>query len=161
MPSMNRRDVLASTGIIALGGLAGCSSYRTESTPAGSLRFANQDEVPHSISIRVTDVGSSKGDDPTEVEGDPIVPATQRELTASTVVEPGESKTYEEVFTEPVWYAVRFSVDGRVPNDDLGAVAWTPTPSGVDRGNVLSGEVYRSGEFSWVVSRTEDLGRFA
>ena len=160
MVAMNRRAVLATMGTVALGGVAGCSSFTSDGPPAGSLQFVNEHSVPHAISVRVTDVGSSTGDDPREVEGDPIVPSTQRELTASTVVEPGESQTYEGAFTEPVWYAVRFTVDGSEPEDDTGVVAWTPAPPDDDRGNVLSGNVTPSGGFTWVITRTENRGRF-
>lgn len=157
MPSTDRRTVLASLGAVALGGVAGCASG---APPAGSLRFVNEHTVPHSLSVRVTGVGAAPGDGPGEVRGDPIVPPAQRELSASTVVEPGERRTYEGAFTEPVWYAVRFTVDGDKPENGAGVVTWTPAPDDADGGNLLSGTVYPSGDFSWVISGTENPGPF-
>lgn len=120
----------------------------------------NEHSVPHAISMQVTGVGSSPGNGPGEVQGDPIVPPTQRKLSASTVVKPGETQTYEGVFTEPVWYAVQFTLDGEEPTNTSGIVVWSP--ASVDGGSweFLTGKVHESSEFSWVVSTTEDSGPF-
>ena len=157
---MDRRAVLASFGSLAIGGFAGCSTGRSERPPAGSLRFANDDDVPHSLTVRVTDVGSSPGDGPGTVEGDPTAPPAQRNLSASTTVQPDSRRTYEGVFTEPVWYAVRFTLDGRPPEDDAEVTSFHPAPSDGEPGAFLTGKVYASGEFSWVVSSTENAGPF-
>lgn len=117
--------------------------------------------VPHSITMRVTGVGSSPGERPGEVEGDPTVRPAQRRLTASTVVDPESSRTYEGAFSEPVWYAVRFSVDGEAPADGRGRVRFHPAPDGGERGTFLSGRVSPAGEFSWVVTSTGTPGPFA
>lgn len=161
MPSTNRRSVLSSLGAIAFGGIAGCTSAEPDGPPAGSLRFKNDHDVPHSITMRVTGVGSSPGDRPGDVEGEPTVPPVQRTLTASTVVDPGVTQTYEDVFTEPVWYAVRFTVDGQALSDDAGLVTFHPAPAGDERGTFLTGRVYGSGEFSWVVTSTDNRGPFS
>jgi hypothetical protein len=156
---MNRRSFLASAGLGALGATAGCALPESTGPPAGSLRFVNEHSVPHGIAMRVTGVGSGPGDAPGAVEGDPIVPPAQRELTATAVVDPGETRTYEGVFTEPVWYGVEFSLDGTVPGNG-GAVAFHPAPQDGETAEFLTGRVYESGEFSWVVSATEDDGPF-
>jgi len=160
VPSTSRRTLLASLGSVAVGGLAGCASLRSDRPPAGSLRFENDHDLPHAITMRVTDVGSDPGNGPDAVVGDPVVTPAQRNLTASTTVEPGERRTYEGVFTEPVWYAVAFMVDGRAPANDAGVTAFHPAPSTDERGSFLSGSVYASGDFSWVVSSTGDDGPF-
>jgi hypothetical protein len=156
---MNRRSFLASAGLCVLGATAGCALPESTGPPAGSLRFANEHSVPHDIAMRVTGVGSESGDAPGAVEGDPIVPPPQRELTATAVLDPGETRTYEAVFTEPVWYGVEFGLDGAVP-DTGGAVTWHPAPAEGERGSYLAGRVSESGEFSWAVSATEDDGPF-
>jgi hypothetical protein len=157
---MNRRSVLAGVGTVVIGGVAGCSSPLSDRPPAGTLRFVNDHNLPHLVSMQVIGVGSSPGEGPGQVEGDPIVPPAQTELSASAVVEPGETQTYEGVFTEAVWYAVRFTVDGARLEDDTGVVSWSPAPSEDGQGSFLTGRVWESGEFSWSVSSTEDLGLF-
>ena len=160
MPSRERRSLLATLGTVAVSSVAGCASLWSNRPPAGSLRFVNEHSVPHSISMRVTGVGSSPGDGPGEVEGDPIVPPTQRRLSASAVAKPGETQTYEGVFTEPAWYAVQFTLDGKKPGNNSGVVVWSP--ASIDGGSweFLTGKVYNSGEFSWVVSSTQHSGSF-
>lgn len=160
MPSINRRSLLASLSSAAVVGLAGCSSVLSDDLPAGSLRFVNNHSVPHSITMQVTDTGSKPGDGAGVVEGDPLVSPAQRNLTAAVSVEPSESKTYESVFTESVWYAVQFTVDGKEPENKTGATAFRPSPTDRSTGNTLSGKIYSSGEFSWVVSSTENSGSF-
>lgn len=160
MPSANRRLLLASLGSVAVGSLAGCAGVTSDEPPAGSLRFENEHELPHVIAMRVADVGSGPGNGPGAVVGRPSVIPAQRNLSASASVEPGESKTYERVFTESVWYAVQFTVDGRKPHDNTGATAFHPAPSNGKDGTFLSGKIHDSGEFSWVVSSTENEGSF-
>ncbi|MFC4553067.1 MULTISPECIES: hypothetical protein [Halorussus] len=160
MPSANRRLLLTSLGSVAVGSLAGCTGVTSDELPAGSLRFENEHELPHVIAMRVTDIGSGPGDGPGAVVGHPSVVPAQRNLSASASVEPGESKTYEGVFTEPVWYAVQFTVDGRKPHEETCATVFHPAPANEKDGTFLSGKVYDSGEFSWVVSSTENEGSF-
>jgi len=160
MPSVQRRSFLTAVGSVALASLAGCPADSSERPPAGSLRFVNDHTVPHAISMRVTGVGETPGDAQGSVEGDPIVPPAQRELTAATTVQPGDSQTYESVFTEPVWYGIEFTVDGRSPKDDAGVTSFNPAPTAEENGSILSGKVYPSGEFSWVISSTENPGAF-
>ena len=160
MPSTGRRTLLASFGAVALGSVAGCASIGSERPPAGSLQFGNDHVVPHSVTMRVDDVGSEPGDRQGDVEGDPLVPPNQRRLTASTVVDPGERRTYEGVFTEPVWYGVRFTVDGDDPEESAGSVAFHPAPADGEEGTFLSGRVQASGQFTWTVHSTGDPGPF-
>jgi hypothetical protein len=120
MPSNSRRTFLAALGTATLTSFAGCGLSGDGDIPAGSLRFVNDRDLPHLIAMRVTGVGTRPGDGPNEVEGDPTVPQTQRELTASTVVQPGTTQAYEEIFTYDVWYGIEFTVDGNRPENDAG-----------------------------------------
>jgi hypothetical protein len=158
MPSSSRRALLASLCAATVGGLSGCAALSDRSPPAGTLRFVNDHDLPHSIRLAVTGVGSEPGDEPGSVTGDVIVPPEQRELTASTVVAPGERETYEGVFTEPVWYGIQFEVDGETPENDAGTTVFNPAADGEWR--ILVGRVYESGTLSWVVSSTDNPGAF-
>lgn len=160
MPSTSRRAVLAGVATGTLGGLAGCAAGDTDDPPAGSLRFVNDHDLPHEILFRVTSVGREPGDAPGSTRGEVTVRPAQRSLAATETVAPGAQHTYEEVFTEPVYYGVAFTVDGRAPENDGGRIAFHPAPPDQDRARYLSGRVYESGEFSWVVSSTDDPGRF-
>lgn len=72
---MNRRAVLAAVGAATLGSIAGCSLGQSEEPPTGSLRFVNNDErVSHSITMRVTDVGTEPGKGPYAVTGQTTAP---------------------------------------------------------------------------------------
>jgi hypothetical protein len=165
MPSTTRRGYLAALGTTTTAGLAGCAGFLGEGSehpPAGSLRLVNDDTVPHTITMRVTDIGAAPGDDPGTVQGEPETPVreSQRELSAATAVEPDESRTYETVFEAPVWYAVGFTLDGREPEDRAGRTAFAPAPTDGERGSLLGGRVAVGGEFSWVVTSTDDPGPF-
>ena len=156
----DRRSVLATLGSVAVAGLAGCSTGRSGEPPAGSLRFENDHDLPHSITLRVVDVGAepARGTEDGQVEGDALIPPHQRNLTASTTVEPGGARTYESVFTESVWYAVAFTMDGREP--EHGEIAYNPAPANRGAGRVLEGQVSRTGEFLWGIASTDDAGSF-
>lgn len=160
MPSISRRSLLASLGTIGLASLAGCSLQGDNRPPAGSLQFVNEHDLPHAISMRVTGVGAEPGDRPGAVDGEVAVPQAQRRLSAATVVQPDETQTYETIFTEDVWYGVKFTVDGEQPDDNTGVVTFNPAPDESDRRSLLRGKVYQSGEFSWEASSTENLGPF-
>ena len=163
MPSTTRRALLAALGTAGGAGLAGCSGLGTGGTddpPAGSLRFENDHDLPHAVSMRVTGVGTEPGDGPSEVTGEPIVPNTQRELSATTVVEPGETQVYEGIFAEAVWYGVAFTLDGDPPEDEAGHVQFYPAPTDGERGAILGARIDRAGKLSWVVSSTGNPGRF-
>ncbi|MFB6253449.1 MAG: hypothetical protein ABEI06_02445 [Halobacteriaceae archaeon] len=161
MPSINRRSLLGSCSVAIMSSIAGCANLLGQSSPpAGSLKFVNDHTVPHSITMRVIDVGSQPGEAPGTVSGKISVVPEQRELSASMVVEPGNTNVYPEIFTASVWYAVRFTIDGRQPQDSAGKVAFNPAPQGDKNGSILVGKVYPSGEFSWVISRTENMGSF-
>lgn len=162
MPS-TRRTFLAATGATVSTMLAGCSDLsRSDEPPAGSLRFSNDHSVPHAIRLSVVDVGGAPGDDSGEVQGEPdtAVPPSLRTLSTTAAIDPGETVVYEDVFAEPVWYAVRFDIDGERPEDGAGGTAFHPVPPTRDRGRLLGGTVSTGGEFSLVVSSTGDLGRF-
>ena len=103
MPSPTRRSLLTALGTVTVGSLAGCTELFDDSPPAGSLRFENSHTLPHSIRFEVTGVGAEPGEGAGDVTGDVIAPPTQRNLTASATVSPGDTETYESVFTEPVW----------------------------------------------------------
>lgn len=160
MSSLDRRTVLASLGTVIISGTAGCASLSSRSAPAGSLRFENEHALPHSIRIEVTGVGAEPGERPGEVTGDVIAPPMQRNLTASTVVRPDDSETYESVFTESVWYSVQFTLDGQRPENGAGKTSYHPSPPDRETGEILTGKVYESGEFSWVISTTDNPGSF-
>ncbi|MCG1003115.1 MULTISPECIES: hypothetical protein [Halobacterium] len=162
MPSIDRRAFLAAAGTTALGGLAGCSWRQSSETPAGTLTFENRDDLPHSITMRVTDVGTAPADeDPYSVTGEAAVRPEQRTLSASVTLDPGESVSYESVFTERVWYAVRFTVDGQpVASETSGRVAYTPFEDEDTPGRALEGVVGGGGEFSWSIHYTDNTGPF-
>ena len=160
MPSMDRRRVLASVGTVTVGSLAGCGTVGEQSPPAGSLRFENDHSLPHSVRCEVTGVGTTPGEGAGDVTGTATVPAPQRDLTASTTVAPGESQTYERVFTEPVWYGVQFTLDGERPADNAGTTRFNPAAADGGTWELLVGHVYESGEFSWEVHATDDAGPF-
>jgi hypothetical protein len=163
MPPSSRRRYLAAlaTATTATTALAGCSGL-TGSTepPAGSLRFDNRHTVPHAVGLEVVDVGAEPGPEPGTVQGDPdaVVPESLRTLTATDAVDPGETVVHEGVFTAPVWYAVRFTLDGSRPDDGAGQVAFGPAPAEEERGSLLGAEVRRGGEFTWAVISTDDAG---
>lgn len=160
MPSISRRSLLASLGTASIAGLAGCNLDRNDRPSAGSLRFVNEHDLPHAVSMRVTDVGTELGDGPGTVQGDPVVPESQRQLSASTVVHPGETQTYETIFTEEVVYGVEFTLDGELPENNAGQIPFHPAPEDGERGTFLGGKIYQSGEFPWVISSTRNPGPF-
>jgi hypothetical protein len=158
---MNRRAVLAAVATASLGSIAGCSLDQSDEPPTGSLRFVNNDEtVPHSITIRVTDVGTALGDETYSVTGQTTVSPAQQDLTASATLEPGGSETYDSVFLEPVWYAIEFMVDDQPPVDEGGHVVYSPVPDDEPIGRMLTAKVGSNGDFWWSISATENAGTF-
>jgi hypothetical protein len=160
MPSMYRRGLLAAAGALTVGSLAGCEFPAGQSVPAGSLRFENKHNLPHSLRVEVTGVGDATGDEPGEVTGDVIAPPSQGRLTASGTVDPAESETYDSDFTEPVWYAIQFGLDGGILPDNSGTTVFNPAQAAGGTWEFVTGRVDESGEFSWVVSTTENPGQF-
>jgi hypothetical protein len=158
---MYRRALLSSLSALGVSGLAGCSTFRDDDIPAGSLQFENRDNLPHVIGISVVAVGTESETDSEgySVTGDVTVSPQQRELRASSSVAPGETQTFEDIFTESVYYLVEFTLDGTVPETG-GQVPFTPSPSEREYYSVLGGVVSGSGEFSWQVSSTDNAGRF-
>lgn len=163
MSRMNRRDVLTALVPSAMSSLTGCSfvqSERPKTPPTGSLRFENKADLPHSITLQVTAVGNRPGGRPGSVQGNVTARPTQRTLTASYSLAPGEHQTYTSVFTEPVWYAVQFTVDGIKPVNGGGNMTYNPVPPGREGGCFLSGIVSAANEFMWVVTTTKNVGSF-
>jgi hypothetical protein len=120
----------------------------------------NEHDLPHAISMRVTDVGTAPSDRLDQVQGDPPVSQQQRQLSASTVTQPTETQTYKAVFTEHVYYGVEFTLDKKPFEGGAGKTVFNPTPSDTNPGEFITGKVYVSGEFSWVVCSTENSGPF-
>lgn len=110
--------------------------------------------------MRVTGVGTEPGESPYTVTGQTTAPPAQRTLTASTTLELGASETYPFVFTEPVWYAITFAVDGEPPADEAGRVVYSPVPDDEPIGRMLTGKVGSNGDFWWTISATENAGTF-
>lgn len=160
MPSIDRRTYLSSLEAVTIGSLAGCTAITEQSPPAGSLRFVNDSTLPHSIRVEVTGVGAEPGDGTGGVTGDVIAPPMQRTLTASSVVSPDETETYESAFTEPVWYGIQFWLDGEIPEDNAGTTRFNPAAADGGTWEFLIGHVYESGEFSWEVHTTDNTGPF-
>jgi len=158
---MDRRTFLTSLGTLGVSGLAGCSQFLNGDVPAGSLQFENQSDLPHIIGISVVDVGaeSESAADGYSVSGNVTVPPQQQTLTASASVAPGETKTFENIFTESVYYLVEFTLDGTTP-DTGGPVPYNPSPSGRQHHAIIMGVVYPSGEFSYVNRSTDNAGIF-
>ena len=158
---MNRRALLTSFGTLGVSGLAGCSTLLNDDVPAGSLQFENRDTLPHVIGMAVVDVGAEPESSPGgySVSGNVTVPPQQRKLTASSSVAPGQTQTFEDVFTESVYYLIEFTLDGTTPETG-GRVPFNPSPSGREYDNVIRGVVYASGDFSYVSSSTDSSGVF-
>ena len=158
---MNRRAVLAAVGTASLGSIAGCSLNQSGEPPTGSLSFVNNDEtVQHSITMRVSDVGTEPGDETYSVTGQTTVSQAQQNLTASTTLEPGGNETYDSVFIEPAWYAIEFTVDDQPPADEAGHVVYSPVPDDEPIGRILIGKVGSNGDFWWTISATKNAGTF-
>lgn len=154
MPPKNRRDFLVTTVIVA-GGLAGCSSQQSDTPQAGSLLFVNNHNLPHSLKIEIVNVGSRLNMQNNTVVGDAEnIPPSQRKITASTTLAPGNSEIYADVFSYEAWYVVNYTVDGRQPQSPT--ATFNPAPPNRDYGNFLSIKVYDSGSTTWEVISTDD-----
>ena len=159
MVARSRHTLLAALGTAATGVLAGCASPFSDEPPAGSLRFVNDHELPHVLGMRVVDVGSSPRPPPELVTGPTTVSAVQREPSTARSLDPDEHDTYRGVFSEPVWYAVPVTVDGRPPRN-AERTAFHPVPPDREDANYLPVQVHDSGEGLWVISETDDSGAF-
>ena len=78
----------------------------------------------------------------------------------STSISPGDQQTYKSVFTEPVWYGIQFTLDGREPRDNAGTTRFHPVPPDSETGRLMTGGVGESGDFTWSISSTENTGSF-
>lgn len=157
MPS--RRAVLAIASSCVATGLAGCNGNSVDQPPAGSLRVVNQDTLPHELRMGVIDTGTAAGEEAGTVTGDPDIPGDVS-LTMTVHLDAGATQTHESVFSQSVWYAVEFAVDGRVPDTRRGRVAFNPAPSGADRGRTLEASVSDRGSFGWSIAATDNPGTF-
>jgi hypothetical protein len=149
MPSITRRSLLGLAGAGTTVALAGCGLLAGgEDFPtAGSLGFANLDDLPHTLGVRVVDAPETYRVDGRE-RG---VPLPQRRLQTSVTLRPGETLLYPNVFTEPVEYEVEITADGGPPRrEDAGTVTFDPQLRG--DGRYLSVETDESGETAWVVT---------
>lgn len=162
MPSITRRSFLATLGTAGVAGVAGCNAFGSEDVPAGALQVVNRDTLPHEIAMEVADVGAEYDEETREVVGDPIVPQPLRERQMTVVLDAQTTRTYEDIFTEPVWYTVRFTIDGEaVPNSD-GTVSFYPGPreDSTVAGEYLRAGVHENGEQMLHLSGTDNSGPF-
>lgn len=162
MPSLNRRAFLATLGASTVGTVAGCSTLGTDDPPAGSLQFTNEDSLPHAMQLAVTDVGSELTNETGIIAGDVTVPAPQRNLTATEQLSSEESTTYTGVFTEPVWYAVECTIDGRQSShrEVKTQAVFHPAPPEREYVNYLQILLRDSGQVELVVATTDNTGRY-
>ena len=158
MPS--RRAYLAAGGTTLAVALAGCGTADTQDPPAGSLRFENRHNLPHQISIAVTGAGAERGEERGTVTGEPEGLLGQPSFTATTVLDPETDRMYEDVFTAAVYYAVRHTVDGDVPEHSPARIAFNPAPPDRDRGSILGVEITQDGAFGWTILSTDNPGPF-
>ena len=159
MSPTKRRTFISSLGAAAIGSVAGCATSADGDPPGGSLQFTNQDALPHSLQLSVTNVGSEL--DNGTVIGEVTVPAQQRDLTTTEQLSPEDTTTYTDVFIEPVWYVVECTVDGRQTSDREGIaqVTFHPAPPGREYVNYLQALLSDSGRVELAVVTTENTGR--
>jgi len=162
MPSTTRRALITTLGATGVAGLAGCSAIGSRDVPAGSLQLVNRDTLPHEIAMEIVDVGTEYNEDTREVVGDPMVPQLLTERRTTAVLGADTTRTYEAVFSEPLWYTVRFTIDGEVATEPDGSISFYPGP--IEESNV-AGEYLRvgtleNGEKTIVVSGTNNGGPF-
>ncbi|WP_181686320.1 hypothetical protein [Halorhabdus salina] len=81
-------------------------------------------------------------------------------MTAATTVTPGDSQTYDGIFTESAWYEIEFTLDGELLDKSLGTTRFNPAAVVGGSYEYLTGHVYESGEFSWEVRTTDTAGPF-
>jgi hypothetical protein len=147
--------------MVGISGLAGWIDLDGTAIPAGSLQFANQDELPHIIGISVVDVGTEteRDADGYSVSGEVDIRPQQAKLTASSSVAPGETQVFRNVFTESVYYLVEFTL-GNGGSETGVHVPFHPSPSDREYDNVLRGVVNASGQLAWKIETTDNSGRF-
>ncbi|WP_092662203.1 hypothetical protein [Halorientalis persicus] len=153
---------MATLAAAGFGGIAGCSALGSEDVPAGSLELVNRDTLPHEIAMEITDVGTEYEEDAREVVGDPIVPQPLTERRTTAILQADTTRTYEAIFTEPVWYTVRFTIDGEVVTEPDGKVSFYPGPRNDSSvaGEYLRAGVLENGEKTLVVAGTSNRGPF-
>jgi hypothetical protein len=149
-------------GVAGVGSVAGCNAVGSGEIPAGALQLVNRDTLPHEIAVEVTDVGTEYDEDARAVVGDPVVPEPLAERRTTAVLEADTARTYEAVFSEPVWYTVRVTIDGEVATEPDGGFSFYPGPMEESSvaGEYLRAGVLENGEKTVVVSGTDNRGPF-
>jgi hypothetical protein len=105
----------------------------------------------------VTDTGAEPGEDRGTVTGEETVPGIS--FTTTAQLEPETEQVFEDVFTEPVYYAAHHTVDDAEPANSQAEIAFNPAPS--DGENMfLEVQIDSSGVFGWVINATENPGPF-
>jgi hypothetical protein len=162
MPSITRRSFAAALVTAGVGGLAGCGLPASRDVAAGSLELVNRDTLPHEIAMEITDVGNEYDGDTREVVGDVMVPRAATERRTTAILQPDTTRIYEAVFTEPVWYTVRFTIDGEPLTEPDGEVSFYPGPRDDSSvaGEYLRSGVRKTGEKTLVVVGTSNRGPF-
>lgn len=153
---LTRRTLLGTAAGGATLALAGCTGGES-GPPAGSVKFRHDADLPHSLSIHVTDVGIGVGEGDAEVVGDPPVGEPQRTLSTALTLDPGDEVSYESVFTEPFWYRIALRVDGQQPVDEDPAIRFNPAPDGATDGRYLTLRFVGAEELDWSIASTENL----
>ncbi|WP_137694519.1 hypothetical protein [Halorubrum sp. SP9] len=150
MPCVTRRALLRCTGLAATVSVAGCGLRSDDDVfpSAGSLGFANLDDLPHRLGVRVVDAPETYRTDDGDERG---VPLPQRHLHASVSLRPGDTVLYPDAFTEPIEYEVKITVDGAPPrSEDAETVSFDPQAG--EAGQYLSVVTGETGETTWVVT---------
>lgn len=160
---MRRRALLSSLSVLGVTTLAGCSANSDDELPAGSLQFINRHDLPRHIALTVRDAGtdlasSGEYDEGKRVTGEGSVRPQRVGTTTSTSLDPEETKSFENIFTEPAWYDVEFAFDGSTEN---GRTAYHPSPPGRDGGRILSGVIGKSGAVTWQIAATQNTAAFS
>lgn len=143
MISINRRTLCKTIGTLTTISISGCSAMQNEndSPSVGSLGFANNDRLPHTLGVQVINVPEKYS-----VEGETKgVPTSQQNLHTSISLRSGEKIVIPNVFTESVAYKLQFTIDGHTP-EDAKEVMFNP---------------YRNGEEFYVSIEANDGGSAA
>jgi hypothetical protein len=105
----------------------------------------------------VTDTGAEPGEDRGTVTGEETVPRIS--FTTTAQLEPETEQVFEDVFTEPVYYAAQHTVDDAEPANSQAEIAFNPAPSDGEN-TFLEVQIDSSGVFGWVINATENPGPF-
>ena len=154
MPRFTRRKALQAMCGAASLTLAGCPSYEQEETiPVGSLGFANEHSLPHTIGMHVTGMRAEGGESMT-------TPDDGYSSSSMVSLQPGEAHLFPSVLTDDYSeYELAFTIDGEPPQPETAATTMF-TPSEPDD-KYLGLVVYQSGDFTWEkLSLTTNQSRY-